>query len=108
MARLQPSPSVELAKLRHRLLNDPPTHCCAQDAKSDGLCRSSFASRSAGGSEVRIEVEILSAGDAAGDAYLGTSVVEWNVYEALLTPNDLRLMLRWQNCDAIESFELVK
>jgi heme-degrading monooxygenase HmoA len=39
------------------------------------------------------------------DIYAGSSLVEWDVFEAVLTPSDLCLMLVWQNCDAIEYFE---
>jgi hypothetical protein len=32
-------------------------------------------------------------------------LVDWDVYEAVLTPGNLALMLVWKNCKAIEYFE---
>jgi heme-degrading monooxygenase HmoA len=39
------------------------------------------------------------------DIYSGEMLVGWDVYEAVLTPGDLALMLVWQNCKALEYFE---
>ncbi|HEY8749474.1 MAG TPA: hypothetical protein VIM11_15930 [Tepidisphaeraceae bacterium] len=39
------------------------------------------------------------------DIYSGDMLVDWDVYEAVLTPGDLALMLVWQNCSALEYFE---
>jgi hypothetical protein len=39
------------------------------------------------------------------DIYSGAALVSWDVYEAVLTPGDLALMLVWQDCKALEYFE---
>ena len=39
------------------------------------------------------------------DIYSGTDLVEWDVYEAVLAPDDLCLMLVWKDCSAVEYFE---
>jgi heme-degrading monooxygenase HmoA len=39
------------------------------------------------------------------DIYSGDTLVAWDVYEAVLTPGDLALMLVWKNCKALEYFE---
>lgn len=39
------------------------------------------------------------------DVYSGDMLVDWDVYEAVLTPGDLALMLIWKDCKAIEYFE---
>jgi heme-degrading monooxygenase HmoA len=39
------------------------------------------------------------------DIYSGDMLVDWDVYEAVLTPGDLALMLVWTDCKAIEYFE---
>jgi len=39
------------------------------------------------------------------DIYSGDMLVDWDVYEAVLTPGNLALMLVWKNCKAIEYFE---
>ena len=39
------------------------------------------------------------------DIYSGSNLIEWDVYEAVLTPGDLCLMLVWKNCEAVEYFE---
>jgi heme-degrading monooxygenase HmoA len=39
------------------------------------------------------------------DLYSGPYLVDWDVYEAVLTPGDLCLMLVWKDCEAIRYFE---
>ena len=39
------------------------------------------------------------------DIYSGDALVDWDVYEAVLTPGDLCLMLVWKDCGAIKYFE---
>jgi hypothetical protein len=39
------------------------------------------------------------------DIYSGDMLVDWDVYEAVLTPGDLALMLVWRDCKAIAYFE---
>jgi heme-degrading monooxygenase HmoA len=39
------------------------------------------------------------------DIYSGEGLVDWDVYEAVLTPGDLCLMLVWRDCSAVKYFE---
>jgi heme-degrading monooxygenase HmoA len=39
------------------------------------------------------------------DIYSGDMLVAWDVYDAVVTPGDLALMLVWQNTDALDYFE---
>jgi hypothetical protein len=39
------------------------------------------------------------------DIYSGDALVDWDVYEAVLTPDDLCLMLVWKDCGAVKYFE---
>jgi heme-degrading monooxygenase HmoA len=39
------------------------------------------------------------------DIYSGDALVDWDVYEAVLTPGDLCLMLVWKDCGAVKYFE---
>jgi heme-degrading monooxygenase HmoA len=39
------------------------------------------------------------------DIYSGDMLVDWDVYEAVLTPGDLALVLVWKDCKAIDYFE---
>jgi heme-degrading monooxygenase HmoA len=39
------------------------------------------------------------------DIYSGETLVSWDVYEAVLTPGDLALMMVWKNCEALTNFE---
>ena len=39
------------------------------------------------------------------DIYSGSALVDWDVYDAVLTPGDLCLMLVWKDCSAVDYFE---
>lgn len=39
------------------------------------------------------------------DIYSGSALVDWDVYDAVLTPGDLCLMLVWKDCSAVDHFE---
>lgn len=39
------------------------------------------------------------------DIYSGSALVDWDVYEAVLTPGDLCLMLVWKDCSAVQYFD---
>jgi heme-degrading monooxygenase HmoA len=39
------------------------------------------------------------------DIFSGGALVDWDVYDAVLTPGDLCLMLVWQDCSAVRYFE---
>lgn len=39
------------------------------------------------------------------DIYSGEALVDWDVYDAVLTPGDLCLMLIWKDCSAVGYFE---
>src|SRR6201999_604369 len=39
------------------------------------------------------------------DIYSGDALVDWDVYEAVLTPGDLCLTLTWRDCSAVKYFE---
>jgi heme-degrading monooxygenase HmoA len=39
------------------------------------------------------------------DIYSGDPLVDWDVYDAVLTPGDLCLMLVWKDCNAVALFE---
>ena len=39
------------------------------------------------------------------DIYSGSDLVEWDVYEGVLAPDDLCLMLVWKDCSAVSYFE---
>jgi heme-degrading monooxygenase HmoA len=39
------------------------------------------------------------------DIYSGSALVDWDVYDAVLTPGDLCLMLVWKDCSAVRYFE---
>jgi hypothetical protein len=39
------------------------------------------------------------------DIYSGDALIYWDVYEAVLTPHDLCLMLVWKDCGAVKYFE---
>ncbi len=39
------------------------------------------------------------------DIYSGEALVDWDVYEAVLTPGDLCLTLTWRDCNAVKYFE---
>lgn len=39
------------------------------------------------------------------DIYSGSALVDWDVYEAVLAPDDLCLMLLWADCNAVRYFE---
>jgi heme-degrading monooxygenase HmoA len=39
------------------------------------------------------------------DIYSGDALVDWDVYEAVLRPDDLCLMLVWKDCGAVTYFE---
>jgi hypothetical protein len=39
------------------------------------------------------------------DIYSGDALVDWDVYDAVLNPGDLCLMLIWKDCSAVEYFE---
>jgi heme-degrading monooxygenase HmoA len=39
------------------------------------------------------------------DIYSGDALVDWDVYEAVLTQGDLCLMLIWKDCNAVKYFE---
>ena len=38
------------------------------------------------------------------DIYSGDALVDWDVYDAVLTPGDLCLMLIWKDCSAVAVF----
>jgi len=39
------------------------------------------------------------------DIYSGDALVDWDVYDAVLMPGDLCLMLVWKDCNAVEYFD---
>ncbi|MBV8187901.1 MAG: antibiotic biosynthesis monooxygenase [Alphaproteobacteria bacterium] len=39
------------------------------------------------------------------DIYSGDNLIEWDVYDAVLAPGDLCLVLVWKGCGAVEYFE---
>jgi heme-degrading monooxygenase HmoA len=39
------------------------------------------------------------------DFYSGDTLVDWDIYDAVLTPGDLCLMLVWKDCSAVKQFE---
>ena len=39
------------------------------------------------------------------DIYSGDALVDWDIYDAVLTPGDLCLMLVWKDCGAVKYFE---
>ena len=39
------------------------------------------------------------------DIFSGSALVDWDVYEAVLAPGDLCLMLVWADCNAVRYFE---
>ena len=39
------------------------------------------------------------------DIYSGDALVDWDVYDAVLMPGDLCLMLVWKDCSAVEYFD---
>jgi hypothetical protein len=39
------------------------------------------------------------------DIFSGSALVDWDVYDAVLTPGDLCLMLVWKDCSAVRHFE---
>ena len=39
------------------------------------------------------------------DLYYGDALVDWDVFDAVLSPGDLCLMLVWKDCSAVASFE---
>jgi heme-degrading monooxygenase HmoA len=39
------------------------------------------------------------------DIYSGDMLVDWDVYDAVLTPGELALMMVWKNCEALKEFE---